>query len=226
MKTTQAVAIVHSDTDVPGSLPTLFDEQGIELKIIPISQGLPAPAALDLVVVMGSPESAYDMRLAWLENELTWLRAVQARGVPTLGICFGSQLLARALGGEVYRSTTAEIGWTELQTFENDWAHRGPWLNFHFDTFTLPPGATLLAKTDIALQAYRQGRSLGVQFHPEIDTQMFDTWTDYWRNTAQGQTFLASAGDLPDRIRAEIQQKQAGNQDNCRRLLGDFLSTL
>jgi len=224
MKSPRAIAIVHSDTDVPGSLPELFSEQGIDLEIVSISQALPAPEALDIVVVMGSPESAYDHRLSWLDYELKWLKAVQERGVPTLGICFGSQLLARALGGQVYRNSTAEIGWTEVQTLQEEWAHKGPWLNFHFDAFTPPPGSTLLAQTDLAPQAYRKGKSMGVQFHPEIDAQMFDTWTDYWSSTEEGKRFLASAGDLPERMRAEIQMKEAGNRTNCRLLLQDFLA--
>jgi GMP synthase-like glutamine amidotransferase len=83
-----------------------------------------------------------------------------------------------------------------------------------------------LAKTDLAPQAYRKGKSMGVQFHPEIDAQMFDTWTHYWRNTEEGQRFLASAGDLPERMRAEIQAKEAGNRANCRLLLQDFLAAI
>jgi GMP synthase-like glutamine amidotransferase len=97
MKSPRAIAIVHSDTDVPGSLPELFGEQGLDLEIVSISQALPAPEALDIVVVMGSPESAYDHRLSWLDAELKWLKSVQARRADAW-ICFGSQLLARALG--------------------------------------------------------------------------------------------------------------------------------
>ncbi len=226
MKASRAVAIVHSDSDVPGSLPELFSEQGIDLEVVSITQHLPHPDTLEIAVVMGSPESAYDHRLAWLEPELRWLKAVQERGVPTLGICFGSQLLSRALGGQVYRNSTAEIGWTEIQTLEKDWLHKGPWLNFHFDAFTPPPGSTLLAKTELAPQAYRKGRSMGVQFHPEIDAQMFDTWTHYWSNTDEGRRFLATAGDLPQRMRAEIQVNEPANRANCRLLLQDFLAGL
>ncbi|WP_375739250.1 type 1 glutamine amidotransferase [Pseudomonas boanensis] len=225
MRPERAVAITHSDTDVLGSLPDLFSDLGVQLEVIPVSAGLPDPDSLGLAVVMGSPESAYDHRLPWLANELTWLQSVQARGVPTLGICFGSQLLARALGGQVYRNAVPEIGWTPLET-PDGWAHKGPWLNFHFDAFTPPPGSTLLGLTDLAPQAYRKGRAMGVQFHPEIDTEMFDTWTAYWHGTEEGKRFLASAGDLPERMRAEIQAREPENQANCKALLRDFLNNI
>ena len=226
MKASRAIAVLHDAGDVAGCLPLLFAEQGIDLELRSVDAGLPEPASLDLLLVLGSPESAYDHRVPWLTGELAWLKAVQARGVPTLGICFGSQLLARALGGEVYRNREAEIGWTTLDTLQDDWVLKGPWLNFHFDAFTPPPGATLLGRTELAAQAYRHGRSLGVQFHPEIDTAMFDTWIAYWRRSEEGRRFMSEAGDLPERIRAEIAEREAANRDNCRLLLEDFLAWL
>ncbi len=226
VKPTRIIAIVHSDTDVAGSLPELFAEQGVDLQVHAITRPLVAAESIDGLIVMGSPESAYDTRLPWLAAELAWLTDVQRRGVPTWGICFGSQLLSRALGGKVFRNATAEIGWTPLQTLESDWAHTGPWLNFHFDAFTLPPDATLLAKTELAPQVFRQGKAIGMQFHPEIDTAMFDTWTRYWRSTDEGKQFLATAGDLPERMRAEIEQRQPANRQNCRHLVKDFLEQM
>ncbi|KRW80550.1 MULTISPECIES: type 1 glutamine amidotransferase [Pseudomonas] len=226
MKPSRAIAVLHDAADVAGCLPELFAEQGIDLELRCVEQGLPSPESLELLLVLGSPESAYDHRVPWLGGELAWLKAVQARGVPTWGICFGSQLLARALGGEVYRNRQAEIGWTPIDTPQADWAFRGPWLNFHFDAFTPPPGATLLGATELAAQAYRHGRSLGVQFHPEIDTAMFDTWIAYWRRSEEGRRFMAEAGDLPERIRAEIAEREGVNKGNCRALLGDFLGRL
>ncbi|BBH45768.1 type 1 glutamine amidotransferase [Pseudomonas sp. KU43P] len=226
MKPARIVAVVHSDTDVPGSLPELFAEQGVELEVRSITRPLIAPEMLDGLVIMGSPESAYDSRLPWLDAELEWLKEVQCRGVPSWGICFGSQLLARALGGSVHRNAHVEIGWTPLTTLQNDWQHVGPWLNFHFDAFTLPPDATLLAKTNLALQVFRQGKSIGMQFHPEIDPAMFDTWTRYWRSTQEGRRFLETAGDLPERMRAEIQDRQPANRENCRHLVKDFLNQI
>ncbi|WP_409314776.1 type 1 glutamine amidotransferase [Pseudomonas putida] len=226
MKPARIVAIVHSDTDVPGSLPELFADQGVDLEIRSITRPLIAPEELAGLVVMGSPESAYDSRLPWLASELAWLRDVQRREIPTWGICFGSQLLSRALGGRVYKNSSVEIGWTPLTILGDDWGHDGPWLNFHFDAFTVPPDATLLAKTDLAPQVFKQGKAIGMQFHPEIDTAMFDTWTRYWSSTEEGKHFLQTAGDLPERMRAEIQDRQPDNKANCRNLVKDFLSLI
>ena len=122
MKPSRAIAVLHDAADVAGCLPELFAEQGIDLELRCVEKGLPPPESLELLLVLGSPESAYDHRVPWLGGELAWLKAVQARGVPTWGICFGSQLLARALGGEVYRNRQAEIGWTPIDTPQADWA--------------------------------------------------------------------------------------------------------
>lgn len=226
MSIKRIVALLHAETDSAGSLPDLFEGFGLPLQIRSIEQGLPEPDSIDLLLLLGSPESAYDHRLPWLPGELSWLREVQRRACPTFGICFGSQILARALGGEVYRNSRPEIGWTPVQAVASKGAHEGPWLNFHFDAFTPPPGATLLGRTDLAAQAYRQGNSMGVQFHPEITPEMFDTWIDYWNNSEEGQRFLATAGDLPERMRSEIVAREAENRDRCHQLLSSYLNSL
>lgn len=226
MMTKRATVLLHAASDSAGSLPDLLTELGITLEIRSIEQPLPEPKQLDLLFVLGSPESAYDHRLPWLPGELSWLRQVQQHGCPTFGICFGSQLLARALGGEVYRNSQAEIGWTPVEAVEASGAHEGPWLNFHFDAFTPPPSAVLLGRTAMAAQAYRQGNAMGVQFHPEITPEMFDTWIDYWNNSPEGQQFLATAGDLPERMRAEIVAREPDNRTRCRQLLRAYLDSL
>jgi GMP synthase (glutamine-hydrolysing) len=225
MNTQHATILLHAADDSAGSLPDLLSDFGIAVQIRSIEQPLPAVDSLDWLLVLGSPESAYDHRLSWLPGELKWLRAVQARGTPTFGICFGSQLLARALGGEVYRNQQAEIGWTAITTASAG-PLQGPWLNFHFDAFSVPPSAQLLGHTDLAAQAYRQGAAMGVQFHPEITPEMFDTWIRYWHSTEEGQRFLQNAGDLPQRMRAEIEQREEQNRERCRLLLSDYLASL
>ena len=83
-----------------------------------------------------------------------------------LGICFGAQLLSRALGGEVTRQAAPHIAWESPDTDIE--ALRAPWVLLHNDAFTVPPGADVLAEADHAPMAFRYGRAWGVQFHPEV----------------------------------------------------------
>ncbi len=220
----RALLVLHSPTDVPGILSEVLTELGIKVQTQVVTDPLPAPDTLETVVVLGSPESAYDHELPWLETELNWLRSVVEAGVPTLGICFGSQLLARALGGIAVPSEHAEIGWTPVESRHPAWTHTGPWLNFHFDTFRLPEHVTLLAETEMAPQAFCHGAAWGVQFHPEITVEMFDTWLNDWQRSEEGKRFLAQAGDLPQRLREEISLRQPENYANCRQLILNFLN--
>ncbi|OXY81592.1 type 1 glutamine amidotransferase [Oceanimonas doudoroffii] len=222
----RAVALIHAKTDLVGSLPDALLELGITLDVVCIEGALPDPETLELLFVMGSIDAAYDDSLPWLQKEITWLRQVIDRGVPVLGICFGSQLLARVLGGGVARNHTPEIGWCHIETPTDDWVHAGPWLNFHFDAFTAPPTAALLGRTELAQQVFRQERVMGVQFHPEITPAMFDTWTASWRQTEEGRSFLQEVGDLPERLRREIELRQPENRANLKRMLQDFLHSL
>lgn len=132
----------------------------------------------DLVVPMGSPWSAYDDAGIgnWLAGELKWLACVVADGGAVFGICFGAQALARALDGSVARGARPEIGWTTIKPQGEGLIEPGPWFQWHFDTFTPPPGAAVLAYNDAAIQAYRIDRCLGVQFHPEVTAADIDRW--------------------------------------------------
>ena len=225
-KPKRALAVMHSPADVPGILPEILYELDIELQTQVVTEPLPDPETLEMVVVLGSPESAYDRRLPWLEPELNWLKGVVEADVPTLGICFGSQLLARALGGTAVPADEAEIGWTPVESRDPKWSHEGPWLNFHFDTFRLPEHVTLLAETKMAPQAFCYRSAWGVQFHPEITAEMFDTWLCDWKRSEEGQRFLENAGDLPERLREEISRHQPSNYANFKNLMRSFLDAV
>jgi len=134
------------------------------------------PVEYDLIVTLGSEAAAFDDTVPWIAREQRLLRDAVDADVPVLGICFGSQSLARALGGRGLRAERVEIGWMEIESSDPSLVPAGPWLQWHRDTFTLPAGATLLAESPAGPQAYTVGRSLGVQFHPEVTPEIVGNW--------------------------------------------------
>jgi GMP synthase-like glutamine amidotransferase len=137
----------------------------------------PDPKEFDFVVSLGSVQGVYDRDAigSWIDAELACLRAAHDHGVPILGICFGGQALAAALGGTVEKAPGHEIGWYELESLAPE-IPAGPWFVWHIDRFTVPPGATELARTGLCPHAFRLGRSVGLQFHPEADEVILKTW--------------------------------------------------
>lgn len=140
----------------------------------------PDPAGYDVIVPLGARWPVYDEALqrTWVAAETKLVRDAADAGVALLGVCFGGQLLAHAFGGSVARSTDPEIGWHHVDTDDADLVPGGPWFQWHFDRWTLPPGATEVARTANASQAFVLGRALALQFHPEIDLKLLDLWLD------------------------------------------------
>ncbi len=222
----KATVIIHNKSDVLGSLPSVLKDMDIHLDVISVDQTLPDPESSNMFFVMGSPESAHDDTLPWIANELRWLKTLLDLNKPVIGICFGSQIIARAMGGKAYMLDEPEIGFVNIHSVNNSWHHQGPWLNFHFDTFDIPDQAELLGITDKAKQAYRKGNCWAVQFHPEIDTAMFDTWTAYWTKTKTGKAFLAENAKLVDDIRFHIDKNEELCRKNFKNLLTEFIQSL
>ena len=159
-----------------------------------------APQEYDLIVALGSECSVRDEHVPWIARELELLRAAVAADVPVLGICFGGQLLARALGGEVRRAPVPEIGWLQVHSEDPALISAGPWLQWHFDTFSRPPGAIQLAHSPAGPQAFRYGRSLAVQFHPEVDLEIVSGWASAYRDQLDPQRID------PDELLAETRR--------------------
>ena len=174
------------------------------------------PRAYDLIVSLGSEQSAYDDELKWVARERRWLHDAVRVDVPVLGICFGSQLLARAAGGQAMPAPYAEIGWVSVRPGQGSPIEAGPWLQWHFDTFTLPPGAALLAESPAGPQAFTIGRSLGVQFHPEVTPEILARWT------GDGGDALEREGVDPGRLLAETQAHDGENRTRAWRLFDAF----
>ncbi len=155
----------------------------------------PSAAAFDAVVFYGALWSVYDTRAigTWIGDEIAFARSAISLGVPVLGICFGGQMLATAVGGSVSLAPAPEIGWISLATSAPDLIEAGPWFSWHFDRFALPPGVDVLARTSTANQAFSVGRSLGLQFHPEVTTEVLETWLSTGGEEQLAELGLAAA---------------------------------
>jgi GMP synthase-like glutamine amidotransferase len=169
----------HSATDVPGVLGTFAVGLGLEVAAYRAdhgASGLPPADSFDLLVVMGSIESVNDADIPWIGPERRLVELAVDDGVPVLGVCFGGQLLAEVLGGTVTRASRPEVGWRLLETLDESVIAAGPWLDWHEDAFTCPPGAEPVAATEVSLHAFVQGPHTGVQFHPEVTRAVVDGW--------------------------------------------------
>jgi len=198
----RVVVVRHHEEDSAGFIGTAFEARGATLSTLlyPKEGALPDLAGVAHIVMLGSTSSVYDEgeAHAWIGEELTWLRRADAAGVPVLGICFGGQLLAAAFGGTVEHAGRQEIGWVTIDSADPEMIPPGPWLEFHHDRCQPPAEATVLAHNDLGVQAFRLGRHLGVQFHPEVDGDQFQLWLD-----AGGRAEIAANGQDPDAMLAQ-----------------------
>jgi GMP synthase (glutamine-hydrolysing) len=183
-----SVAVIrHVHFEDLGAFASVFEHRGCSITYIDVGRvDLPeAAASADLVVILGGPIGAYDDDLyPVLGQELDLLEHRLRTRAPILGICLGAQLIARALGANVYRGPAKEIGWSRLTL--SDRGRLSPLkafddaevLHWHGDTFDLPIGAELLASTPLcANQAFAIGNHvLAFQFHPEAQAEGFERW--------------------------------------------------
>jgi GMP synthase (glutamine-hydrolysing) len=203
----KVIVLQHVAVEGPGRLGAALVRAGLELEIVPIHAGAPVPASLGgapALVVMGGPMGVYEAdRHPHLTDELRLIREAIDAGVPTIGICLGSQLLAAALGAEVAPSGRQEIGW--LPVTLADGAAGDPLLggvaptfaplHWHGDVFALPAGAVALARSALTeLQAFRAGaRAWGFLFHLEADAAQVAAMADTFHNDLDGAGIDADA---------------------------------
>jgi GMP synthase (glutamine-hydrolysing) len=174
----QALCLQHVPFEGPGVFERILKRQRFNLtrRLVP-AEGLP-PDAGDFLLVMGGPMSANDPD-PWIQQELKFIRDVVDAGVPFLGVCLGSQMLAKAMGGRVYKGPAAEIGMTGIELTRE--GRHDPLLDsfpdvvdvveWHGEGIELPPHAiTLASSANFPVQAFRCGTSaLGLLFHIELD---------------------------------------------------------
>ena len=179
------VLVVQHEEPTPGGLVVdWLQEHGSDVEVfrIDLDDRRPDPTRYDMIVSLGSEFAAFDDSIPWIGREKDLLIEAFGADVPILGVCFGGQLLARVLGGESYRGELSEVGWLKVRSRNEDLVPEGPWFQWHFDTFTLPPGAELLADSEAGVQAFAAGRSLGIQFHPEVTNEIMARWVEVYRH--------------------------------------------
>jgi GMP synthase (glutamine-hydrolysing) len=173
---------------------------------------LPAPERFSGIVVTGSSSSVTD-REGWVLAGEEYLRRAVAAKVPVFGICFGHQMLGQALGGSVEKNPRGrEIGTVDLEILAKDPIFESARAPFHVnathvDTIVnLPPGATVLARTELEqFAAVRFSESAwGVQFHPEMDGAIARAYLETRRS------LIASEGLDADALLARVDDAQAG----------------
>jgi GMP synthase-like glutamine amidotransferase len=181
----------------------------------------PDACGYDVIVPLGARWPVYDdaLRRSWVSTEMQLVHDAADAGVALLGVCFGGQLLAQAFGGTVGRSSRPEIGWYDVTSDRPDVIPDGPWFQWHFDRWTLPPGATEIARTADASQAFVLGRALALQFHPEVDPGLLELWL---ADDRDGE--VAGIGRTHDELRSRTTELAASASARVRELVRGFVT--
>jgi len=172
----KTIAIVNDSEVTTGSLP----EDIISINAWEVDWD--ALSLEDTYIILGGHMGSYDdKKFPYLQKEKQWLKKAINSNTKILGICLGSQLIADAMGGKAYLSEQIEFGFKDLNFIEEDSLFddfkNSKVFSWHRDTFEIPPGATLVAKT-LFPQIYKIKNTTALQFHPEIKLDLFEAWYD------------------------------------------------
>lgn len=180
----RAVCLKHVPFEGPGAFATALTERGVCLERYLVPQdGLPKDPG-DLLIVMGGPMSVNDPDL-WIAEETSFIRSALYAGTPVIGVCLGSQFMAKSLGATIRSGKALEIGMTQVTLTAE--AKQDPVFStlpesfevfeWHGEVFDLPKGSVSLASSNIApLQAFRYGtHAYGLLFHLEMEENGIDS---------------------------------------------------
>lgn len=175
------ILIVRNSVDAPeGAFGDWLARQGHALAVVS-GESLDAAAmeAADLVVLLGSPHGVYETHIPWIARQRDLVARRLAARAPTIGICFGAQMMAAAAGGEVARMADGHVfrGWFGIEEAA-DPVLAGPWPRWHGDVITAPPEAAVLARDAGTVQAFALPHAIGVQFHPEATPEILQRWAE------------------------------------------------
>jgi GMP synthase (glutamine-hydrolysing) len=229
--TKRALSIVHQSDAGPGVFAEAIRARGIDHDIwLPPEATDPPqdPHTYDAVMVFGGAMHAdQEDRHPWLRPEQALLRELVERDVPLLGVCLGSQLVAEAAGASVRRAERPEIGWHEVEVTGEGaqdpvlapLAPRFVAFQWHSYEFTLPPGATPLARSKVCLQAFRRGNAMGIQFHAEVSARDAEAWIDDYRSDEDAVRIGVDPDALREQTRSAIASWNEVGRALCERFL-------
>jgi len=222
------ITVLRNDPDVPpGSLLRVAADREVDVDVVALDAGdaLPDISEVEAVVVLGGEMGAYDTDLyPYLADEKAFLRSAVDRGVPVLGLCLGCQLLADTLGGSAYLAPVPEVAFAPMDGVAKDPVvdvlTTEPTLMMHRDTWDLPPGGVLLARSTRYNQAFRLGSALGIQTHPEVDADIVASWFAH----ASGVDLAHQAGADPARVLAAVVDDMATVDAVADRFFGAWIT--
>ena len=230
----RALIVEHDHVSPAGFVGERLEQHGfevVETLVVPAGSfetpnvpfQFPALDEYDLIVPYGAPWGAWDDACIgnWLLPEIDWIREAVSSGKPVLGICFGGQLIARAMGGSVTQAGKSEIGWTSVWSDRPELVGEGPWMQFHYDRWELPPGAQEIARTPIASQAFVINHALALQFHPELTTDTLQQWLDWG-----GDEKVREDGQDPEVMMAQTRAIESAARERTFALVDAFLSEI
>ncbi|MGZ6638046.1 MAG: type 1 glutamine amidotransferase [Solirubrobacteraceae bacterium] len=171
--------LLHRDAVPSGQLLDVLADCGLEPVVVRAGESggqLPDPRSVKVAILLGSDLFRDVAEQEWFERELDWLRRADGSGTTVLGVGHGARAIAIAFGGGVQTADRPNRGWTMVSTSVPHRIAGGPWLSWQHELISLPPRAELLAHNRFGPQAFRVGRHLAIQFHPEATTQTVTRW--------------------------------------------------
>jgi len=209
-----------------GYLGDLLKNDGFEITLVNAKHEQLPEKDFSLVVILGAPESAND-DLPYLKAEQQLIKNCVEKNIPVLGICLGSQLIAKTFGAKVYRGPRKEIGfYNDLKIYNNTLFFSGfknPFTVFHWhgDTFDLPEGAVRLVSSEHYLnQAFQYKSAVGLQFHLEVNAEMVNLWLDNTEEKLQKILHID-----PKKIRLDINENISTVKSNMKNFYNNFKSS-
>jgi GMP synthase-like glutamine amidotransferase len=227
----RVLALIHHEVAGTGVFADEVSRRGHELETwLPSAGRVPRPlAGYGAVVAFGGGMQAdQEDRYPWLRAAHDLLGQTLERGVPTLGVCLGAQVLARTAGGSVGPAADAECGWQPVQltdagTEDRLFAGRPRTFDvfqWHSYAFDLPPGAVPLARSPVCLQSFRVGAcAWGVQWHPEVTADSAILWASRHVPTVGGRPVPIDLAALEATVAARIGSTNDEGRDLCARFL-------